>query len=104
MLGPESFLENEIQDSRIFCITNGPLRKKEGFFTETQTRNLILDKSRDQVSTKKKKSPGTLEDSTMRVLLYIHDHYTYTYACRNIFNTIRTSEDTSLEKYTSHFI
>ena len=29
---------------------------------------------------------------------------TYTYTCRNIFNTIRTSKDTSLEKYTSHFI
>ena len=27
-----------------------------------------------------------------------------TYACRKILNTIRTSEDTSLEKYTSHFI
>ena len=32
------------------------------------------------------------------------NNYTYTYTCRNIFNTIRTSEDTSLEKYTSHFI
>ena len=30
--------------------------------------------------------------------------YTYTYTCRNILNTITTSEDTSLEKYTSHFI
>ena len=30
--------------------------------------------------------------------------YTYTYACRNNFNTIKTSEDTSLEKHTSHFI
>ena len=38
------------------------------------------------------------------LLLYSHDHYTLTYTCRNIFNTIRTSEDTSLEKYTSHFI
>ena len=28
----------------------------------------------------------------------------YTYACRNIVNTIKTSEDSSLEKYTSHFI
>ena len=39
-------------------------------------------------------------------MLYSHDHYTYTYTYtrRNIFNTIRTSEDTSLEKYTSHFI
>ena len=37
-------------------------------------------------------------------MLYSHDHYTYTYTCRNIFNTIRTSEDISLEKYTSHFI
>ena len=37
-------------------------------------------------------------------LLYSHDQYTYTYTHRNIFNTIRTSEDTSLEKYTSHFI
>ena len=36
--------------------------------------------------------------------MYSHDHYTYTYTCRNIFNTIRTSEDSSLEKYTSHFI
>ena len=26
------------------------------------------------------------------------------YACRNIFNTIKTSGDGSLEKYTSHFI
>ena len=31
-------------------------------------------------------------------------NYTYTYTCRNIFNTIRRSEDSSLEKYTSHFI
>ena len=31
-------------------------------------------------------------------------NHTYTYTCRNIFNTIMTSEDTSLEKYTSHFI
>ena len=37
-------------------------------------------------------------------MLYSHDHYTYTYKRRNIFNTIRTSEDSSLEKYTSHFI
>ena len=37
-------------------------------------------------------------------MLYSHDHSTYTYTYRNIFNTIRTSEDTSLEKYTSHFI
>ena len=29
---------------------------------------------------------------------------TYTYACRNIFNTIRTSGHSSLEKYTSYFI
>ena len=35
---------------------------------------------------------------------HIHDHYAYTYTYRNIFNTIRTSEDSSLEKYTSHFI
>ena len=28
----------------------------------------------------------------------------YTYTCRNILNTITTSKDTSLEKYTSHFI
>ena len=32
------------------------------------------------------------------------NNYTYTYTRRNIFNTIRTSEDTSLGKYTSHFI
>ena len=32
------------------------------------------------------------------------NNYICTYAHRNIFNTIRTSEDTSLEKYTSHFI
>ena len=33
-------------------------------------------------------------------------HVTYSYAdtCRNIFNTIKTSGLTSLEKYTSHFI
>ena len=37
-------------------------------------------------------------------LLYSHDHYTYTYTYRNIFNTIRTSGDSSLGKYTSHFI
>ena len=30
--------------------------------------------------------------------------YTYTYACRCIFNTIKTSGHNSLEKYTSHFI
>ena len=32
------------------------------------------------------------------------NNYTYTYACRNIFNTIKTSGHSSLEKYTSHFI
>ena len=32
------------------------------------------------------------------------NNYTYTYACRNIFNTITTSGHSSLEKYTSHFI
>ena len=37
-------------------------------------------------------------------VLYSHEHYTYTYTCRNIFNTIRASDDTSSEKYTSHFI
>ena len=37
-------------------------------------------------------------------MLYSHYLYTYTYSCRNIFNTIRTSEDTSLEKYIFHFI
>ena len=43
--------------------------------------------------------------ATERVLdSHNHEHYTYTYTFRNIFNTIRTSEDTSLEKYTSHFI
>ena len=31
-------------------------------------------------------------------------NYTYTYACRNIFNTIKMSGHSSLEKYTSHFI
>ena len=32
------------------------------------------------------------------------NNYTYTYICRNIFNTIKTSGHCSLEKYTSHFI
>ena len=32
------------------------------------------------------------------------NNYTYTYACRNIFNTIKTSGHGFLEKYTSHFI
>ena len=32
------------------------------------------------------------------------NNYTYTYTYRNIFNTIRTSGHSSLEKYTSHFI
>ena len=32
------------------------------------------------------------------------NNYTYTYACRNIFNTIKTNRHSSLEKYTSHFI
>ena len=32
------------------------------------------------------------------------NNYTYTYACRNIFNTIKRSGQCSLEKYTSHFI
>ena len=31
-------------------------------------------------------------------------NYTYTYTSKNIFNTIRTSGHSSLEKYTSHFI
>ena len=37
-------------------------------------------------------------------VLYSHEHYTYTYTCRNIFNTIKMSGHSSLEKYTSHFI
>ena len=32
------------------------------------------------------------------------NNYTFTYACRNIFNTIKTSGHSSLEKYTSYFI
>ena len=32
------------------------------------------------------------------------NNYTHTYTCRNIFNTIKTSGHSSLEKYTSHFI
>ena len=35
------------------------------------------------------------------------NNYTYTYTCicmQNIFNTIRMSRHSSLEKYTSHFI
>ena len=34
------------------------------------------------------------------------NNYTYTYAdaCRNIFNTIKMSRHSSLEKYSSHFI
>ena len=32
------------------------------------------------------------------------NNYTYTYACSNIFNTIKMSGHSSLEKYTSHFI
>ena len=32
------------------------------------------------------------------------NNYTYTYACRNIVNTIKASGHSSLEKYTSHFI
>ena len=31
------------------------------------------------------------------LMLFSHDHYTYIYTFRNILNTIRTSEDTSLE-------
>ena len=38
------------------------------------------------------------------LLMRIQHNYTYTYACRNIFNTIKTSGHSSLEKYTSHFI
>ena len=34
----------------------------------------------------------------------VRTNYTYTYACRNIFNTIKMSGNSSLEKYTSHFI
>ena len=37
-------------------------------------------------------------------MLHSHDHYTYTYTRINIFNTIRTSGHSSLEKYTSQFI
>ena len=32
------------------------------------------------------------------------NNYTYSYACRNIFNTIKTRGHSSLEKYTTHFI
>ena len=32
------------------------------------------------------------------------NNYTYTDACRNIFNTIKTSGHSSLEKYTSHLL
>ena len=41
-------------------------------------------------------------------MLFSHEHYTYTHTCRCMQNhnddTIRTSEDSSLEKYASHFI
>ena len=30
------------------------------------------------------------------------NNYTYTHTCRNIFNTLKTSQHSSLEKYTSH--
>ena len=47
----------------------------------------------------------------IRIVLYVMfycciamNNYTYTYTRRNIFNTIRTSRHSSLEKYTSHFI
>ena len=38
---------------------------------------------------------------TFEILLHSHKQL-YTYTCRNIVNTIMTSEHTSLEKYTSH--
>ena len=43
--------------------------------------------------------------SSRRIGCYIAmNNYTCTYTCRNIFNTIKTSGHSSLEKYTSHFI
>ena len=38
------------------------------------------------------------------VISFCCNNYTYTYAYRNIFNTIKTSGHSSLEKYTSNFI
>ena len=45
-------------------------------------------------------------NSNLKPMLYSHIIHMqlYTYTCRNILNTITTSEDTSLEKYTFHFI
>ena len=50
------------------------------------------------LNTRKKKSPFT------KFFLGTTVTYSYADACRNIFNTIKTSGHSSLEKYTSHFI
>ena len=42
--------------------------------------------------------------SSFPLITVVNVTYSYADACRNIFNTIRTSEHSSLEKYTSHFI
>ena len=46
----------------------------------------------------------TLDYGRQLYLLIAMNNYTYTYTRRNIFNTIKTSGHSSLEKYTSHFI
>ena len=46
----------------------------------------------------------TLYVSGPSIDLYHFVTYSYADACRNIFNTIKTSRHSSLEKYTSHFI
>ena len=46
----------------------------------------------------------TKAKSRYRCIAMTMNNYTYTYACRIIFNTITTSGHSSLEKYTSHFI
>ena len=44
------------------------------------------------------------EQVSLDLSQYSCNIHSYADACRNIFNTIRTSEHSSLEKYTSHFI
>ena len=50
----------------------------------------------------------TFPTQSCLVLYLLHSHIIhmqpYTYTCGNIFNTIKTSGHSSLEKYTSHFI
>ena len=68
------------------------------------SRRAVRESLHTQKSCQELEQPAGTDFGPNLRLLYSLEHYTYTYTCRNIFNTIRTNKGTSLEKYTSHFI